>query len=353
MKIIDRYIRRTVVAGSLLVWLILTLLSGFFVFIDQLEDLSGNYTVIKAIEYMVFILPGKAYVLFHTSILLGTLLSMGHLASSSELVILRAAGVSVARITWSVMKAGLILMLAGLFIGEVLAPSAEQYAQELRITTQSASKSIRSGQGLWSKNKQNFAQIGRVYPDARLAGITIYSFDKKYHLSSMIKATSASYSKDKWNLNDVTRTAFKSSSFSQKHFDTLEWGMLVQPEMLDSISVKPMDMSMLSLFRYVQYLEDNQLDSSRYELAFWMKVVKPFSALIMLLIAMPFVFGSLRSSSTGLRLLVGILLGLGFHMLNEALNYIGVGYGFNPVISAFLPSILFAVGGFLALRKVI
>ncbi len=352
MGIIDRYLGRAVLQGSLLAFIVLLALSAFFTFIDQLGDIKGDYTVIKALEYVLFVLPRKGYELFHTSILLGSLMSLGSMASNSELIVFRAAGMSITRITVSVLKAGLLLMLLGAFLGEVVAPPAEQYAQKLRMTAITGSTTIHSGQGVWSKNRDNFIRVGKVFPDSSIAEIVIYEFDDQRRLSAIIEAEHAAYIAPVWRLREVTETRFKDQSFSQKHFAELDWGALLQPEMLDTLTVKEQDMSMLSLFRYMQYLQSNQLEASRYELAFWMKLVKPFSALIMLLIAMPFVFGSLRSSSVGQRLLVGVLLGLGFHMFNQALNYIGVGYGLNAVISALLPSMIFAVGGFWALKRV-
>jgi lipopolysaccharide export system permease protein len=352
MKIIDRYLGRAVLQGSLLAFLVLISLAAFFTFIDELGDLKGDYTVLKAFEYVFFVLPRKGYELFHTSILLGSLMSLGSMASNSELLVLRAAGMSIARITWSVLKAGLLLMLLGAILGEIVAPPAEQHAQKLRMTAITGSTAIQNGQGIWSKNKQNFIRVGKVFPDARIADIVIYSFDEKRKLSAIIKAERATYTSSLWRMRDVTETRFADQSFTQQRHAQLDWVALLQPEMLDTLTVNEQNLSMLSLFRYMQYLQSNQLDASKYELAFWMKLVKPFSALIMLLIAMPFVFGSLRSSSIGQRLLVGVLLGLGFHMFNQALNYIGVGYGLNAVVSAMLPSLIFAAGGFWALKKV-
>lgn len=352
MKIIDRYLGKAVLTGSLLAFLVLLSLSAFFTFVDQLGDLRGDYTALKAFEYVLFVLPRRGYELYNTSILLGTLLSLGSLANGSELIVLRAAGLSVMRIAWAVMKAGLLLMLLGIVLGELIAPPAENYAQQLRTTAMSGSQSVHSGRSVWSRNGQHFIRIGQVFPGSRLSDIDIYTFDKGYFLTSIIRARHASFDGKTWQLEDVVKTEFGEQTFVQKKVASMQWDALVQPEMLDTLTVKAQNLSMLSLFRYVQYLKKNQLDAAQYELAFWMKMIKPFSVLIMLLIALPFVFGSLRSTSVGQRLVVGVLLGLGFHLFNQALNHIGVGYGLNSVVSAVLPSLLFALVGLWALRRV-
>jgi len=352
MRIIDRYLGKAVLTGSLLAFLVLLSLSAFFTFVDQLGDIKGDYTALKAFEYMLFVLPRKGYELFHTSILLGTLLSLGSLANSSELIVLRAAGLSVMRITWSVMKAGLLLMLLGTILGEVVAPPAENYGQRMRTSAISGSQSIHSGSSVWSKNGQHYIQVGQVFPGSRLSDVNIYTFDNDHHLAHIIRASHAIFDGNTWQLEGVVKTEFEQRSFVQKQFATMQWDALVQPEMLDTLTVKAQNLSITSLFRYVQYLKQNQLDATQYELAFWMKLVKPFSVLIMLLIALPFVFGSLRATSVGQRLVVGVLLGLGFHLSNQALNHIGVGYGLNAIVSAVLPSLLFATAGLWALKRV-
>jgi len=352
MKIIDNYLGRAVIFSSMMTLFILMLISGFFAFIEELGDIHGEYTALKALEYVLSVLPRLGYELFPTAILLGTLMSLGAMASHSELIVLRAAGLSLTRITVAVLKAGLFLMLIGIILGEVVAPVAEQHGQQIRTAAKTSSVAIRAKNGIWSKQKKNFIQIGQVYPDMRLADVTIYAFGEHSRLLRMIKAKSATYHDDTWDLNDVTITVFEKKSFRQKQVGQMAWRGLVEPSMFDALTVKAPFLSIISLYKYVNYLKQSGQDAAQYELAFWMKIFKPFSALIMLLIAMPFLFGSLRSSSMGQRLLVGVLLGLGFHMSNQALNHIGVGYGLNPVMSAALPSMVFAMGGIIALRKI-
>jgi lipopolysaccharide export system permease protein len=352
MKIIDRYLARTVLTGSFLAFLVLLALAAFFAFIDQLGDLRGGYTVLKAMEYVFFVLPTKSYELFHTAILLGSLMSLGAMANNSELIILRTAGISIAQIAFSVIKAGVILMLFGIFLGEVVAPPAEQHAQKLKTAAITGSDTIQSGNGIWSKNRQEFVHVGQVYPDAVLTGVEIYSFNEKHQLISTLKVERATFKDPVWQLEKVTETIFQERNFKQNYYPSMERDKLVQPEMLDTLSVKEQELSLLALYRYIRHLSENQLDSSKYELAFWMKVIKPFSVIIMLLIALPFVFGSLRSSSVGQRLLIGVLLGLGFHMFNQALNYIGVGYGLNAIVSAALPTLLFAIAAIWSIRRI-
>ncbi len=161
MKIIDRYLARTVLMGSMLAFLVLLALAAFFAFIDQLGELQGGYTVLKAMEYVLFVIPTKSYELFHTAILLGSLMSLGAMANNSELIVLRSAGISITQISFSVIKAGVLLMLFGLFLGEVVAPPAEQHAQKLKTAAITGSDTIQSGNGIWSKITRNLCMSNK------------------------------------------------------------------------------------------------------------------------------------------------------------------------------------------------
>lgn len=350
MKILDRYLGQAVISGSLFTLLVLSALVLFFEFINELRSLGGGYGAWEAAEYVLFLWPGRAYELLPTSVLLGALLSLGALASNHELIIIRAAGLSIGKITVNVMKAGLVLMLLAVFLGEFVAPKAEQYAQTRRVQAQSKTFSV-SEQGFWARDGQRFISIGRVMPDLTLQNVKIYNFDEKHELRSMLSANDGEYENGVWNLRQVEDVQFKGNGFTRNKLAAWKWESLIHPETLETLAVSPNFLPLPSLYEYITYLQSNRLDSSRYELALWIKLVKPFSALIMLLIAMPFVFGPLRSTGVGQRLLVGILLGLGFHLFNQALNYTVLGYGLNPLVSALLPSILFTIGGVMAIRR--
>ena len=116
MNILDRYIATTVISSSLMTLLVLASLAAFFSFLGQLSDLSETFGVWQAAEYVILSLPRRAYEVFPTSVLLGSLLGLGALASNSELIVMRASGLSVRRITLSVIKAGIILMLIAVFL---------------------------------------------------------------------------------------------------------------------------------------------------------------------------------------------------------------------------------------------
>lgn len=353
MKLLDRYIAVTVISGSVLALLILTGISLFFSFVGQLGDVNDNYTLMNAITYIGLTLPRRAYEMLPTAVLLGSLLGLGSLAASSELIVIRAAGVSIARIAQSVLRAGLIIVVFAIVLGEFVAPPAEQYAQVLRSSAQTGAVTLQSKNGFWARDGRTFVNIKRVLPGSRLDGITIYEYDEKQRLVRTIHAPSAIYQEDgRWLLKDIRQSDIGTGQVTAVRKKDVYWGSILNPDFLDVLVVKPVNLSAFSLFRYIDYLEQNGLDAQQYNLAFWVKLVTPFSTLVMLLIAVPFVFGSLRSGSTGQRMMFGILIGLGFHLLNQSLNHVGVVYGLPAVLSAMAPSLLVTAAGLYFIHRV-
>ncbi|VAW64685.1 hypothetical protein MNBD_GAMMA09-1006 [hydrothermal vent metagenome] len=336
-----------------MVLMVLGSLLGFVDFVSELDDVGrGQYGIIDAGWFVLLSLPKRLYELFPTAVLIGSLLSLGTLAGNSELTVMRASGVSIIRIAISVMKSGFILLVCVALIGELVVPGSERQAQTLRAKGLQKNISLGGSGGFWARDEQRFLYVGQVYPGMNLGQVKVYEFAQNNQLLRVTHAKSAKYQSDKWRLSGVKQTDFsyQQPKTSQKEF--VVWDNLINPELFNVVSVKPDNMSALNLYNYSQYLKNNQLDSSSYELAFWIKVFTPVSSLVMLLIALPFVFGSQRSTGAGNRMLAGLLLGIGFYLLNRTANYLGQVYHIYPFIGASAPVFAVALASFFALRRV-
>lgn len=349
--ILDRYLGGAVIRGAMLALLVLASLSAFFTLLAELGDLRNDYDLAKAALYVLLTLPRRVYEMFPTAVLLGGLMSLGALAANSELMVMRAAGMSVTRITLAVLQGGLVLALFAAVLGEVVAPPGEKYAQAMRSAAQTGYITLQSDHGFWARDGKHFIQIQRVLPGAQLRDITIYELDDDLRVRNMVHAESGFYADGQWQLQNIRQSRIGDAGVTTTERASIAWQSLLEPSLLEVLAVKPEDLAASALARYVDYLEENNLSSERYRLAFWVKVVTPFSALVMLLIAIPFVFGSLRSAHAGTRLLVGVLLGMGFYLANQALNQMGLVYGLPPLFSALAPTVAFAVGGLYAVAR--
>ncbi len=353
IKILDLYIARTVIGGTLLALLMLTALDVVFSFIGELNDIGrGDYGLIQALVYTALTIPRRLYDLFPSAVLLGALLGLGGLAAHSELIALRAAGISIRRIVRSALQAGVIMLLAAVLLGELVAPASEARAQSLRTFSHSEQMSMGFG-GLWARDENRYLNVSMVMTGPRLVDLRVYEFDPQGRLSRATQAESARYVDGQWQVEGIAHSHISHTDGVRSEWVAEEtWPRLLAPELFAVIVIEPQQMSALTLLSYIRYLQDNALDAAPYELAFWNRVILPLSSLVMLLLAMPFVFGSLRSGSAGQRLFIGIVVGAGFHLLNRTLNHLGLIYGLPPLLSAALPTLLFLAVGLWALQRI-
>jgi len=336
-----------------MVLLVLGALLAFVDFISELDDVGkGQYGMLQAAFFVLLSLPKRLYELFPTAVLIGSLLSLGTLAGNSELTVMRAAGVSIMRIVFSVIQAGLILLIFVAVIGEVVVPTSERQAQTLRAKDLKQNIILGGGGGFWARDGLNFFYISKVFPGLNLGKLNIYEFSEDNQLKKITHAESAKYRNEAWQLYKVKQTEFINGHIESRKIASETWPKLLNPDLFDVVSVKPENMSAIDLYQYSSYLQENQLESSHYQLAFWIKVFTPISTLVMLLIALPFVFGSQRSTGSGNRMLVGLLLGISFFLLNRTMNHLGQVYQIYPFISASAPVFLVAIASFYALRRV-
>lgn len=366
--ILDRYIGRSILTTSMLVLLTLVALAGIFGFISELDDVGkGNYSLWHALQYIFLTLPGKAYLLFAPSVLLGSLLGLGAMASNSELTVMRAAGISNGRIIRAVLMTGVALMLLIALLGETIMPKAEQIAEEIRLTALEKRLSVKGRSGLWLKSGPRYVNISTVMPDFTLLDVHIHEFEGN-ELVKSIRASRAVRAGDlnsnDWSLEDVEMTVFDASQVDVKQFDTQLWSeitasteqngavaSLISVDVLKSLKGSTEGLSARDLYDQVQYLKANQLDSRKVELDFWSKVTSPLATMVMLMLSLPFVFASQRSGGAGQKIFVGIMLGIVYVLVNKLLTQLALANDMSPLISAVLPLFCFLVVAIVGIQR--
>ena len=353
MKLLDRYIGVTVAGSTFIVLLVLLALFSFGSFVAELDAVGkGDYTLSVAAEYVLLTLPRIAYQLFPVVALLGSVIGLGVLAGNNELLVMRAAGVSVGRIAWSVMKVGLLWTVMAVILGEFIAPSTDRFAQTMHNTALVDRFAMTSQNGLWARDGQDFIHIRDVLADGVVGGVTIYQFDDKQRLLEVTKARTGQYSDGNWTLYQVVRSRIEPARVETQDLKQLEWRSLLTPDMIDVVVVKPDSLSLRGLLDYIDYLRDNGLDAEHYQLAFWHKIVLPVTTAVMVFLSIPFIFGPLRSVGIGQRIFVGTLVGIGFYLLGQLFGFAGLLYKLPIPLSAAFPTALFFILAVLLVRRV-
>lgn len=353
MKILDRYIAVAVVTGTLVALLIVVGLDMFFNVIAQLDNVGReNYTLMTLVQFVALITPQSMYQLFPMAALLGSLMGLGGLSANSELIAMRASGLSIWRIIRSIMQVGVLMLVVAVFVGEVVAPVAEQHGQKLRAAAMNRAISFLSNRGLWVRDENLFINARRVLADDTLTDLTVYEFDDERHLKVVTQAVKAQYRDGQWILQDVSRSEFTDDRVLVRHEGQQARASTLTPELLGVVALKPENMSVRDIDQFIGYLEENGLDTRQYRYAFWGRFMTPLAALVMLFISVPFVFGSLRSVSAGQRVFVGMLVGFGFYLISQIVSQVGQVFGFNPLLATLLPGTVFMLFGIRAIRRI-
>ncbi len=352
MSILDRYIGRHVIAGTLLALTVLLALFTLAAFVDDVSHVGrGRYTVTRALEYLLLTTPGRMFRLFPLAALVGSLLGLGVLAGNSELRVVRAAGVSNLRIVGSVMKAGALLMIVAVLIGEVLAPYAEPIATERRSEALQEKLLAGTRDGLWVREGRSFIRIGSMLSATEMRNVVIYEFDDQWRLRVATHADSARYDGKDWQLENADQSLFETGGVSSAHSERAAWRAFLAPDLVRVVSVTPESLSALGLYRYIGYLRDNDLDSQQFEVALWSKFAYPLATGVMIFLAVPLVLGRLSSAGLGGRVLVGSLLGIGFHVIQQTASAMGVVFSLNPALSVLTPMLVFLAVGIVLMRR--
>ena len=346
MNTLDRYIGKSILGSIFATLLTLVGLSAIIKFVEQFRSVGkGTYDIWQAAAFTGLTIPKDIETFFPMAALLGALMALGNLASRSELVVMQAAGFSRFKIGMAMMKTALPLVLLTMVIGEWGIPQTEQFARDMRARALSGGSMLSMKNGVWAKDGNNFVFVRRVMDDAKLNDIYIYTFDQHRNLTELKHANQASYSEDesKWTLRQVNHSMISKDEITTSNRLSEKWETNLTPDKLGAVSLRPTSLSISGLYNYISFLRETGQDVSRFELTFWRKIFQPVSVGVMMLLALSFIFGSLRSVTAGARIVTGICFGFLFYVVNEIFGQMSVVYNMPAVFGALMPSLLFIV----------
>ena len=365
-KHFDRYLGRTVFVGTLFALLVLFAIDSIIDFINDIESVDDRgFTITHVFLRLLFGMPQRLYEFMPTALLLGALIGIGQLAAKSELIALRAAGISKLRIIWSALKVGIILVAISIWVGEVVVPTSQGYVNSLsksqvRTVDKNGEKvenhkkiALRSKHGVWVRDRSRYINAQEIYPDYRMRDIWIYELDDQYRLKRASFAKQAVYEGEVWKLSEIKHSLISQNGVETVAANEEHWQRLVSPNLFDVITVKPEHMGAAKLKKYIQYLEGNELDAQRYELAYFNRFAVPLSGIAMLLLALPFVFHSARTGGLGQRIMLGAAIALVFNILSKVLSNASIVYDLPPILGAFLPTLIVIVAATVAIKRMV
>ena len=344
MNLLDRYLARTILVHTVMVMAVLLALMTLVTFLGQQDDIGqGSYDVKAAFVVTFLRLPQQAYELLPIGALIGAIIGLGGLARDSELTIVRAAGVSVARIALSAGFAGVVVAASLWVIGEYFAPPADQYASQYKIFSRYSQLEIAGSRNAWVRQGTWFINVRRQAAENLFGGVYVYQLDANRQLALVGRAeTAAQDDEGRWVLTNYTETRLGAETVATRASPRELTGAEFNADFLGLAVNEPGSLPLADLYSYAQHLKANDLDASAWEIAFWSRIARLAGAIVVCVFAVPFAFGPLRSAGAGARTVLGILAGVLFILLTQTLENSGQVYDLNPLLVAFGPTLLMA-----------
>lgn len=346
MRILDRHIAREVLTSIAVVLAGLLVLFAFFDMLRELGDLQRTRAGFGVLlVYILLSLPAHVYELAPIAALIGAIFALTMLATHSEFVVMRVSGMSSWRVAGTLGRVGLVLALATFAFGEYVSPHSERLAQQLKLRAAGAPGALVAHgflSGAWIKDEGSFINVRRVLADTSLSGVRIYQFDAQHRLQAISEAAEGDYlGGNRWALKNVMQTRFDETGVSVHRLPELQWSTVLNPDILAVLLVNPEQMSVTTLYAYVQHLRENRQKVGRYEAALWGKLTYPLTVVVMLLLALPFAYFNRRAGGVGGRIFAGIMLGLGFYLVSRLSSNLGAINDWPGALSAGLPTVVF------------
>lgn len=350
LTILGRYIAKTMMLATGMVALIVTAILFLMTLLGEFKNMGeGDYGLGQALIYIFMRLPNEFYQFSPMLILLGSIIGLSLLSTHRELAVMRASGFSVRRIIVNLMVAAAILILLITIVGECFAPNLSKRATIRKESAQNSGQAVVTASGVWFHIDNNFIHVRNVVDRSLLEGVTLYQVDKDRHLEAAYFAKTLAFQQDKWTLHDVVATHFYRDRAKSEALATMPWNIKFNSNMLNIGLVMPDEMSLPTLVKFVRYLEKNGLQANEYKYEFWQRILQPLASLVMIFLAVPFVLGAMSTTTLGWRIVMGIVVGFVFYMLNALLGQLAVVYQLPTFAAAFIPILFFAgVGIFLS-----
>jgi lipopolysaccharide export system permease protein len=389
LKVLSRYVKINALLAIIAAVLGLWTLQLLFSYLSELDSLTDSYTMSDALKYIFYRSPYFLEEFIPTGALLGAVVGLGLLANKSELIVMRASGISVYRIVGWVLQPALVFVLLALVVNQFVLPYSNQLASD--ISSEDSSSLVTSVRGYWtvqprfktveSSAANSSGEPLKAQPDGSdilyidyadvegdIGTVKRWHLDNNGNLQTAIHAEGGKYigrqlasdsanPKQKYryqwqltNMNKLTINQGFDSSRAESPSDTLT--LPFAPESVYLLTREAESLSLTQLYAHRQFMQQQGKRSLTHELAFWQKLLSPLSILSLVIVACSFVFGSLRTHSLGLRIVVALLFGLLFSYIQDLVGFVSLATGFSPLLMVLLPIIASALlGGYLLKRQ--
>ncbi len=363
-RILDEYVVREFLGTFFLVLAGFVMLMLIFTFFDLVGDILRNHIRMSTVgAYLVNLTPSMLYLIAPLAVLIAVLVTFGVLNRNSELIAMKASGISLYRLVIPIFSISAILAVTLFVFDEYYLPQANRKAEAIRnIIKGLPPQTVLHPENNWIFGQPRPGEPGRIFyykffdiDHNEFANISIFEFDPStFALSRRIFASRAVWdpSTSSWqflngwqrDINGANVTEyreFKQTSFAEIHED---------PSHFKKESLQSQEMNFGQLERYIGDLSQSGFDTKRLRVALWHKLAYPLIAIVMAVLAIPFALSmGRRGSLTGIA--VAIAVALAYFVVDGLFGAMGNVNYLPAAMAAWTPDILFGLtGGYLLLR---
>lgn len=350
-RIVAKHVTKTTLLAMLGATAVLASLQILFTYLGELSDLKQGYTAWNALQYVLWGAPRYLYEILPIAALIGAVLGLGSMASNSELIVMRAAGISLWRIVGWVMRSAMLLVVLSFLLTQFVIPYTNEQAKSIKSHRSVAA--LGEVKGYWTREGQRFIYIDYANSQGTLKQVQVVDFDENYRMKSLLNSEEGQFLKEgQWNLKHSAQVNLLDNGQAQVvNKNQQDLALALQPKYVHMVTINPEDLAPTQLLSFMQYMHEYSQVPKTYLLAFWKNIGSPFALLALVLIACSFIFGPLRQQSMGFRLVIALFVGLGFYYIQDFLGYASLVYAPSPAWFVFLPIVLmFGIGSYLLYR---
>ncbi len=341
MRILTRYIFKTMSFGLVMAVSLLLAIDVLFGLIKELNDISPHYSLADVFFFVILTIPSKIYELFPVSAVIAVVVSLGALAAGSELVVMRSFGISQLKIAGMMLVALLVWLVPVTLMGEYVSPKAEQMAQQFRNEKISAGQATSVTHAVWIKDGDIVFRSNKMTKQPQsghylLTGVTVFELDNQ-QLIKVSEAEKALYANKQWALENLKVSVFNDQGVHVERIKTQQWQSRIEPRILNLSTTRAKYLSLRDLQQIQQFNTQSGNLQSAYQMAWWSKLAFPLLVITTALCGMLVLFGDVRNAGFSQRLVMGMVIGIVIYLMNKTLLNVGEVYHLSPPLMTVVP----------------
>lgn len=271
-RIVAKHVTKTTVLAMVGATAVLSILQILFTYLGELSSLKDNYTAWNALQYVLWGAPRYLYEILPIAALIGAVLGLGSMASNSELIVMRAAGISLWRIVGWVMRSAMLLVILSFALSEFVIPYTNEQAKSIKSHRSVAA--LGEVKGYWTREGQRFIYIDYANSQGTLKQVQVVDFDENYRMKSLLNSEEGQFLKEgQWNLKQTAQVNLLANGQAQVVDQNQQnLALALQPKYVHMVTIDPEDLAPSQLLSFMDYMHEYSQVPKTYLLAFWKNV---------------------------------------------------------------------------------